>query len=212
MGFLGTLGKIAGIAAPLIAAPFTGGGSLAALGKFAPVLAAAGAGAGAASNAMAGNRGAQIEAQLAQEDMRLRQSRDFYDQMLAREDEGRRSGADAWKRLMQVEYMSGAKGYEPPAGLKSFGFGPKAPTETELAGAHQVRDEVQKRLYGGNPVPAPTKPTPFTIDPKLLKSGIWEKILGIAGPAAQALGSFGEGSESGVTRINAAGVPGTYPR
>lgn len=33
MGFWSTLGKIAGIAAPIVAAPFTGGASLAALGK-----------------------------------------------------------------------------------------------------------------------------------------------------------------------------------
>jgi hypothetical protein len=69
MGFWSALGKIAGIAGPIAAAPFTGGASLLGmLGASAPVAGAIGAGlgvagqlAGGAANQRAQDRGAQAE-------------------------------------------------------------------------------------------------------------------------------------------------------
>jgi hypothetical protein len=69
MGFWSTLGKIGGIAGPIAAAPFTGGGSLLGLlGASAPVASAIGAGLGVAGKLASGasqqraqDRGAQAE-------------------------------------------------------------------------------------------------------------------------------------------------------
>jgi hypothetical protein len=189
MGLWSTLAKIGGIAA----APFTGGASLA----LPAVLEAGGSMLSAGANASASNRGAQIEAAIEQERLRQQQQRDYRDALVQREQEGRASATDAFKKMQQATYLIHRGDYNPatvtsqgqPMQLASFGFGPRASTETELTGSHALRNEVMQRLQGGNQIPEVQAPTPFTIDPKLLKGSIWEKLAGIAGPALATYGA-----------------------
>jgi hypothetical protein len=50
-------------------------------------------------------------------------------------------------------------------------------------------------LQGGNPIAAPTQ-RPMSVDPKLLKSGWLEKLLGYGGAAASAYGAMNKGKAS----------------
>src|SRR5688572_18963852 len=135
MGLWSTLAKIGGVAA----APFTGGASLA----LPAVLEAGGAMLSAGANASASNRGAQIEAAIEQERLRQQQEQNYRDALVQREQEGRASATDAFKKLQQATYLMNRGDYSPasvtsqgkPMQLASFGFGPKAATESEIAGA-----------------------------------------------------------------------------
>src|SRR3990167_10125209 len=116
MSFWSTLGKIGLGVGGAVAAPFTGGASLI------PVLAgAAGSMLSSGAQAAASNRGTGMEASLAEENVNQQRRSDFIEQWLAREQEGRASGNDAFRNMQRAEYLSGAKGYTPRAGLKSFG-------------------------------------------------------------------------------------------
>jgi hypothetical protein len=189
MGFWSSLAKIGGYAA----APFTGGASLA----IPAALEAGGAMLGAGANTSASNRGAQIEALIEQEKLRQSADNSYRDAVIAREQEGRASVTDALRKLQQSTYLIHRGDYKPATvmsqgkamQLPTFGFEPRASSETEMTGAHGLRNEVMKRLMGGNQVPEIERPTPFTIDPKLLKGSIWEKLAGIAGPALSLYGA-----------------------
>jgi len=60
--------------------------------------------------------------------------------------------------------------------LPDFGIAPKASSAAQVTGAQALQAEVLKRLQGG-------PPAPYTQDPRLLKSGLMEKIGNVAGPA-----------------------------
>lgn len=94
-----------------------------------------------------------------------------------REAENRAERTSAWRQLQQAEYMMNNKGYQPRAGLPTFGTTGVAPTDTMRQGASGMRDEVLKRLMGGK-----------MQDPnyaEMAKPGGWEKLANIAGPALQ---------------------------
>jgi hypothetical protein len=189
MSIWSTLAKIGGA----VAAPFTGGASLALPALFE----AGGAALGGASQASASNRGAQIEAAIEQERLRQQQEKNYREALVQREQEGRASATDAFRKLQQTSYLMNRADYTPtsvtsqgkPLRLASFGFGPKSATESEITGADALRTEVLKRLTQGNAIPEVQAPSPFTIDPKLLKGSIWEKLAGIAGPALSLYGA-----------------------
>jgi hypothetical protein len=182
MSLWSTLAQIGGIAA----APFTGGASLAI-----PAALEVGSKAlGAAANSSASNRSAQVQADIEQERLRQQSQRDFWQALVAREQEGRASGTDALKKLQQTSYLENRTGYRPTTlstsvgskTLPSFGFGPAASTEADVTGAQALRNEVMKRLQGGNAIPEVPNPyeNPFMLPER--HAGFWEKFAGIASP------------------------------
>src|SRR5689334_13828140 len=105
MGFLSALkkvGKIAAVAAPVIAAPFTGGASLAALPA---VLGAAGGAVSGATQAAAQNRGVRLEADIAQQQLRDKERTDYEKAIIERQQQDMASGEDAMRKLQQTEYL-----------------------------------------------------------------------------------------------------------
>jgi hypothetical protein len=119
---------------------------------------------------------------VAQQQLRDNEQRDHNTAVIDREAEGRASGNDALKNLLRTQYIQNATGYTPKAGLPSYGFGPQASTDAEKQGASAFGREAMTRLEGGNQIPEIGPAANFTIDPKLLKAGMFEKLAGIAGP------------------------------
>lgn len=219
MSFISKLGKILGVAAPVIAAPFTGGASLAGLGAslktaLPDIIGGVGSALGGAAKASASNRGTTIDAMIEQQRLRdgemngantanhnrdqllTDQQKQMADELIARSQEGRASGNDAYKNMLHADYTANRTANYKPAmvngkTLADYGFGPKASSADAIAGANAFKGEAMNRLQNGNPIPEPaamptptavqTAPTPFTIDPKLMQSGMFEKIAGIAG-------------------------------
>jgi len=185
MGFLDVLKKVGGFATKLLPIPGAGliGDAIGAAGDMA---------AGGAQTA-AHNRGTKLDAQLAEEQMNQSRQNSFLDQMMAREQDRRTSGNDAWKAAQQAQYVEGNKGYTPRAGLKSYGFGPKASTEPEIKVAQDRFLEANRRLDNQDSLtPGVADPGKFTLDPKNLNAGMWEKLGGILGPGLSTLGALGD--------------------
>ena len=128
------------------------------------------------SDVIFSNRGMNIDVSIAEQDRRAQQDRDYhnatldraqivegqkrrmFDEMLAREVEGRASGANALKQMQHAAYIAdGGSTYTPRDG-KSFGFGPKGASDSERQGADAFKAEVMKRLIGGNPIDLPAQP------------------------------------------------------
>ena len=61
------------------------------------------------SQAGAQNRGAQVSAAVAEEELRQRAAQQFFNQMLQRAEEGRRSGDHAVANIQRADYLSGAR-------------------------------------------------------------------------------------------------------
>ena len=127
----------------------------------------------------ANNRQSQLDASVFQNDINRRADDDFRNALVQREQEGRASGTDAWKKLQQTEYVAGGgREYTPGAavGGHSYGFGPKATIDAEKTGAGQLRGEAQTRLQNGNPLPMPEK-SKFMLDQNLLRPGAGETAM-----------------------------------
>lgn len=185
------------------AAPFTGGASLAGLPA---ILGAGGAALGAFSGGQAQNRDAQYSGQmdlaqlLNQREMQRQQleansQNDAFSQNLQRSQEGRASGQDAWRKLLSAQHTM-TPGAQPQLAGK-YNVAPRQATGAETQGADAMTQEVMARLQGGNPI-APVTQRPVnlqydpmsTVDPKLMKSGLLEKIIGIGGAGLSAYGAL----------------------
>jgi hypothetical protein len=155
MGFMKWLGAIgAGVAAP-----FTGGASLAALPG---LLAGGGQAAGAYANSEANNRGSQIAALLDADRNRL-----------GFEQENRQVRDNALRQLQQLEYVQNFRqNYQSPAGVPSYGFGPMQRTEGMMTNARNMQAELLRRLSPEGQL------TPTDISP-YLKPGKGERLAGL---------------------------------
>lgn len=164
------------------------------INKASPILGAAGAGIGAASQASAQNRGEQFAGQqdlaqlIMQREMGKAQlegqaDRDVFDQSIRREQEGRDGRADAWRKLQSAQRTL-SPGARPQ--LSPYSVAPRQATDTERQGAEALSAEVMARLQGGNPIAAPTRRdvniSAPNVDPGLLKAGGMEKAGGILAP------------------------------
>jgi hypothetical protein len=187
MGFWGTLGKIGLGAAGIAAAPFTGGSSL-----LPTILGAAGAGLGAAAQGSAQNRGAKLGAQMDLESLLMAREANTQNMQVAREQEGRASGNDAWKRLLLAQRTSNPG---PRPQLSPYSVKPRQASAQELEGADAMTREVMARLTGGNPIPQVTE-RPLEVDRGLMDAGTWERIAGIASPILGVASQFGGGLQS----------------
>ena len=180
MGFWSNFGKIFKIAAPIAAAPFTGGGSLAGL------LGAAGSGLGAISQAQATNRGEQFGGQMDLERLLLERERQAQGLAIDREQEGRAGAQDAWRRL-QMAQRTLSPSTRPS--LSPYSTPVRQATDAERQGADAMTAEVLARLQGGNPIAAPAA-REMAVDPKLLQPGLWERIAGYGSAGLGILGSL----------------------
>lgn len=177
MGFWGTLGKIgAGIAAP-----FTGGASLAAI----PAIDAIGAGLGAFSQGQAQNRGAKFQGQMDLEQLLMARDQQGFNNAIAREQEGRAGSSDALRKLFATGHLLNP-GARPQ--LSPYSVAPRQASDAERTGASALQAEVLARLQGGNPI-AQFQQRPLSVDPKLLNAGVLERIFGAAAPVLTALGA-----------------------
>lgn len=190
-GFLGTLGKIgAGIAAP-----FTGGASLAAI----PAIDALSRGTGAAAEGMAHNRGEKAGLMLDQNSALERE-------LLAREQEKRTARNDAYQNAIRGSI---AYNYDPSA---AYANAPSRMPHLDVTGgtmgnaqAKAAGDELLKQSMnrltqpdlqtnGGAAMPAYRN---LWNDPefqKTLNPGFWEKFLGGVSAASPILGMFKKGA------------------
>lgn len=150
----------------------------------AQILGATGAGIGAASQASASNRGEQFGGQAILEQLMQQRDRDQFSQGLQREQEGRASGTDAWRKLMASQRTL-SPGARPQ--LSPYSVAPRQATDMERQGASAMSEEVMKRLQGGNQMPV-SAPRPMQIDPGLLKAGGMEKAGGWLSPILSFLG------------------------
>jgi hypothetical protein len=180
MGFFSVLGKIgAGIAAP-----FTGGASLAAI----PMIDAIGSGLGAASQSMTDNRSNQGNIEVQKIGLQQGQDRNFFNAMLDKDAAQRANAGDAWKRLLRSSYVAGggmkspglAGAYSRPAPRPNASM-VSAASDPALRQALLSRVNYQHDPYGGE---LPTRGLDFAALDKTGKSGFWEKLLGIGGAAA----------------------------
>lgn len=185
MGFWSTLGKIGGAIGAGVLAPVSGGASLTSLPA---ILGGAGAAAGAFSQGLANNRGGQFAGQMDLERLLMERDDQFFDQQLAREQEGRAGATDAWRKLLAAQRVL-SPGARPS--LSPYSVAPRQATDMERQGANALTAEVMARLEGGNPI-APVERRPMNVDPNLLKSGALEKILGTASPFLSFLGRAGQ--------------------
>lgn len=160
-----------------------GGGWLSQLGSR-NVLGAASRGLGAYSEAAANNRGAEFGGQALMEQAITNRDREFHTALINREQEGRDSGNDAWRRLMAAERTL-SPGPRPQ--LSPYSVAPRQVTEAERTGAEAMRAEVMARLQGGNPLPQ-IQQRPLAMDPSLLKPGTAEKVSGWLSPILSGAG------------------------
>jgi hypothetical protein len=174
MGFWSTIGNIgASIGASLI----PGGSLIKDVVKAG--IGAGGAALGAAGQASATNRGEKFGGQLELERLLMDRDRQFQDQQISREQEGRAGSSDAWRKMLSAEHLL-SPGARPQ--LSKYSIAPRQSTDTERQGASALSAEVMARLMGGNPIAAPIRRAP-AVDPKLLNAGGFETFAGIASPA-----------------------------
>lgn len=185
MSFWSGLGKVLGIAAPIVAAPFTGGASLGALVP--KIIGAGGVALGSLAKTQAANRGTQLGADMDMDRLRL-----------ARAADDRASGTDAWKKLQQASYTQNRTPYQAPMvnghQLSTFGFGHGGSTPEELQGAQGMQKEVLARLTGGSQLP------PLTDTHQAGQMSGWEKLLNILAPTMTIAGQFGQANQRPISQ------------
>jgi hypothetical protein len=157
---------------------------LAGLASNRDALGSLGAAAAGASDAMASNRGAQIDAELAAEQRSQQRGRDYFDQVSARERDWRESATHAMDELLRAEFVGGNRpGAAAPDVSPYFKGGSVVgtPTDAERAAAAAMRDEAMKRLQAGHSLlPQVTHPGQYRIDRALTRGSKTERALGIA--------------------------------
>lgn len=194
MGFWSKLGKIGSIAGAGALTAFTGG---AASPLLMAALGAGGAAAGAAASSMAKNRGVKQDVALQTEQQRQSGEGAYLNALLNREQEKRMQAGDAWKRLLQTDYVSNYK----PNGLALSPFsrpiqGPSAAMQASAADPALLSELRSRSNYSFDPYggadPSGVRLSPDTQAQisKLGNAGIWEKILGVAGPALSAYSAY----------------------
>jgi hypothetical protein len=133
----------------------------------------------------ANNRGTELEVTMDANKLNQTAYRDWYNQMLDREQEGRTGRNDSWKALQQGEYVAGWKPSTTSFSPYTRAITPPSDAVRE-AGAARAAD-ARTRLTGYT-MPTPERQS-YNLDPKLMKPGVWENILGYGGLAGTAIGS-----------------------
>jgi hypothetical protein len=183
MGFWSTLGKIgAGVAAP-----FTGGASLAAI----PAIDAASKALGSGSQAAASNRGTKAE-------LMMDQNRDLEAQLLAREREKRDAQQQAYRAAMTGAHATSWKPLARPAGIP----GSYRPMDALGLDAGRMLNQQGRMRLGADDLnsrdsmsgmPAYRDLTKDKQFQKTLNPGFWEKLAGVGSAVLPLVGgAFGK--------------------
>jgi len=168
------------------------------LGRNSDLLGGAGQALGVYSQGQANNRRDEYGAQYGQAQLGLQRERlesqrdsDYQSQSIAREQEGRASGTDAWRKLLSAQHTL-SPGARPQ--LSPYSVAPRVATEAERTGASAMSEEVMKRIQSGNQAPAVTRrpglPTDMGLDPTLLRPSVMERTTGWLSPILQGVGAY----------------------
>lgn len=177
---LKTVGKVGLKVAPFAAMAIPGvgpavGGVLKGIGtgaKIAGLAGAAGSALSAKAKTDASNRGAKMEALLAQNQLNLQGAQNR-----------RQQESDSLRKLAQAGYLkSGGHKYTPPAGSPAYGFGPRGASEAQMQAAANLETELLKRMQGGDY-------TPMDIM-QHANPGLGERIAGLAGAGLTGLDAY----------------------
>lgn len=142
---------------------------------------------GAGADQMAKNRGEQLGATIDQDRNALMRESAVTDR--AREDREQRG--DAWKRLLQANYV---KNWTPTtSNLSPYSKPVQGPGEDARLGAGGLEQEVLMRLLGGSQLP---DVAPLSNTAPYMKPSGWERFFSIAAPAAGLAGTLFGGSRS----------------
>lgn len=143
------------------------------------------------AQASASNRGSQIEALLAEQQLRQQGNRDYQNALVNREAEGRNERTSAWKQLQQAAYVQDWQNKAPvSAQFGSGGRDLQGPSDSVVEGARGLQKETGDRLANGNTIPMPTDYSGFTIPTNLTQGSAWEKLMGYLGADASAAGAL----------------------
>jgi hypothetical protein len=149
------------------------------------ILGGAGAALGGNSAQAANNRGAKFDGQIDMERLINERNQQYFNQQIAREQEGRIGRNDAWRSLLSAQ-----RTLNPSArpSLSPYSVAPRQATGAERLGADAISQEVMQRLQGGNPIAAPQQ-SPLSVDPRLLDAGGMEKAGNWLSPIFNYLGA-----------------------
>lgn len=212
MGFWGTLGKIAGVAAPIAAIPFTGGASALGLGgaiKSAVtnpnVLSSIGRTIGAGTQQSAQNRSAEMEANLMRDQLAMQAQQQHENNVLQRSQlEMQQKAADQKARMdagntaMRASAIQNWKPAARPSGVSNVSF-VQAPTGGGMDAAKEMeRQALLRQLSGEQFAPLPELSRPYQVSP-MKQAGTMEKIGNFLAPAFSVGGAIAAG-QNGLTR------------
>jgi hypothetical protein len=180
------------------AAAAGGGGWLSSLlgGRVPDLIGAAGAGLDAISQGQGKARGDKFGAQMDLERLLMDRERNDQNMRISREQEGRASGTDAWRRLLAAQRTL-TPGPRPQ--LSPYSVASRQATGAEREGADAMTREVMARMTGGNPIPQVTE-RPMDVDRGLMDAGWLERLTGITGAGLGAYSRLRPQSPSYATR------------
>ena len=141
---------------------------------------------GSAAEASANNRGVKLDASMEANKLNQQAYRDWYGQMLEREQEGRTGRNDSWKALQQGSYVADWK--KPTQSFSPYTRELVGPSDMVREGGAARAADARTRLTGYT-MPTPERQS-YTLDPKLLEGDMWEKIMGYAGAGTELAGSI----------------------
>lgn len=176
MGLGGSAGAGAGAAG---SAGFFGKAAGMLGGNTGQLFGAAGAALGAGAQSAAHNRGVQFDADIAGAQLKQQAERDYNDQMLKREDEGRKKQRNAWEMMNRGAYMKNAPDNLNTTMLSPYSKAIAGPDAGQRAAATGMFDQMSQHLSEGNTM---EKPTRVGADVKVGQPGFFEKWGGIIGP------------------------------
>lgn len=232
MGFWSGLGKVLSVAAPVVAAPFTGGASLTALKAALPaVIGGAGAALSGMGAASSQNRGQQDAQNLNRDALRLRDQEQFERAQMDRatlelkqREEARAAQKEAFALALRSALASNLQdvsfdrsGFRSPVADIRFSGGarPSALGPQGREAASVMNNQALQSLMA--PTPFSSVPAPQRVQmSEPSKASFWEKL---AGPLGMGLSVAGMGLDAANKRTPAqppgvstfAGLPGMVP-
>ena len=173
------------------AAPAAGGGIGGFFGKAANFLkgnagqiaGAVGSALGAGASAAAHNRGVTLDADIARAQLDQQAGRDFFDQTLAREDEGRKKQRNAWEMSNRAAYVKNAPDNLNRTSLSPYSKPLAGPSGDQRTAATGMFDQMSQQLAEGNTV---EKPQRVGTDVRVQQPGFFEKWGGMLAPGMTA--------------------------
>jgi len=175
MGLLSTIGNVAGK-----------------LGGWGDLVQAGGRILQGGADASAANRGTQLEAEMAGNQLNQTAYNSWMQQLRDREATGAATRNDAWKAVQQGQYVSDWK--QPTQKFSPYTRDLQGPSD-EMRNAGRVRQDDAFSRLAGNPIPMPEQQR-FNLDPKLLQGSAWEKLQGYLGTGMDVAGDLMGGGTS----------------